>query len=157
MAKLTLAKRVDAPIEEVWASWNDFGDIYKFNPSLKHSRLLSDKNQPTGVGSERHCDLADNKNWIRERIVDHQPLRSITIDAYESSMPLKTMLAKFDFEKISAQRTRVRMTVEFQPKFGVIGSLMVPIMKRQFRGLLQALLDCNAAHVERGEVVPAAA
>lgn len=58
MARLTVARRIDAPIDEVWKSWEDFGNIYRFNPGLKHSYLLSDPDRPTGVGSERQCDLA---------------------------------------------------------------------------------------------------
>ena len=157
MAILTVAKNVDAPIGEVWESWADFGNIYRFNPNLKHSRLLSDASEPVGVGSTRHCDMADSKNWIRERIVDYRPHQSVKIDVYEGTLPLKSMLATFDFEKLSNDRTRVQMKVEFEPKMGIVGRLMVPLMKRQFRPMLQSLLDCNAAHVERGETVPVAA
>ena len=49
------------------------------------------------------------------------------------------------------------MKVDFEPKFGVLGKMMAPMMKRQFRPMLQSLLDCNAAHIERGETVAAAA
>ena len=70
---------------------------------------------------------------------------------------MKSMAASLTFEEVATDRTRVRMSVDFEPKFGVIGRLMVPLMRRQFRSMLQPLLDCNAAHVERGEVVPAAA
>jgi hypothetical protein len=54
MATLTVSKQVDASVQDVWATWEDFGNIYKFNPVLKHSHLLSDSSEPTGVGSERH-------------------------------------------------------------------------------------------------------
>ncbi len=67
------------------------------------------------------------------------------------------MVATFDFEEISARRTRVRMTVDFEPKHGVLGKLMVPLMKKQFGKLLGQLLDENAAYVERGELVRQAA
>ena len=157
MARLTLSKRIDAPIEEVWDSWADFGNIYRFNPTLRHSRLLTDATEPTGIGTTRHCDLADNKNWIRERIVDYRPQKLIKIDAYDGTMPLKSLVATFKFHEISKRQTGVQMSVEFEPKFGVVGKLMAPLMKRQFRGMLQSLLDCNAAHVERGEMVPTAA
>ena len=157
MATLTISKHVDAPVQDDWNSWDDFGNIYKFNPALKHSRLLSDEKVPTGVGSERHCDMADNKNWVRERVIDYRPMKSIKLDVYDGSLPLKSMVATFSFRKISEQETGVQMQVEFEPKFGALGKMMAPMMKRQFRPLLQSLLDCNAAHVERGEVVAAAA
>jgi ribosome-associated toxin RatA of RatAB toxin-antitoxin module len=157
MATVTVSKQVDASVQDVWATWEDFGNIYKFNPVLKHSHLLSDSSEPTGVGSERHCDMADSKNWVRERVIDYRPLKSIKIDVFDGSMPLKSMIATFSFRKINEQKTAVQMQVEFEPKFGVLGKMMTPMMNRQFRPMLQSLLDCNAAHVERGDVVAAAA
>jgi ribosome-associated toxin RatA of RatAB toxin-antitoxin module len=157
MAAVTVSKQVDASVQDVWKTWDDFGNIYKFNPNLKHSHLLSDVNEPMGVGSERQCDMADNKNWVRERVLDYQPLKSIKIDVFDSSMPLKSMIATFSFREINEQKTAVQMKVDFEPKFGALGKMMTPLMKRQFRPMLQSLLDCNAAHVERGESVAAAA
>ena len=157
MARLTVAKRIDAPIEAVWASWDDFGNIDRFNPHVRHSRLLSDAEKPTGVGSSRQCDLIDGRSWIRERVVGYRPQNRLKVEVYEGTMPIKSMRATVEFEKISDGRTRVRMTADFEPKFGVVGRLMLPLMKRRFRSLLQDLLDSNAAYVEHGEVVPAAA
>lgn len=156
MAKVTVFKKVDAGLADVWSTWDDFGNIYKFNPSLKNSYLLDSEVTSTGVGSERHCDFADDKNWVRERIVGYRPMSFIKIDVFDGSMPLNSMVATFNLRSVAENRTHVEMTVEFEPKFGVIGKLMTPMMKRQFRPLLQTLLDCNAAHVERGEVVAAA-
>lgn len=156
MAKVTVFKKVDAGLADVWSTWDDFGNIYKFNPSLKNSYLLDSEVMSTGVGSERHCDFADDKNWVRERIVGYRPMSFIKIDVFDGSMPLNSMVATFNLRSVAENRTHVEMTVEFEPKFGVIGKLMTPMMKRQFRPLLQTLLDCNAAHVEHGEVVAAA-
>ena len=157
MARVTVAKRIDAPVEAVWHSWEDFGNVYRFNPNLKHSRLLSGPAGAIGIGSERHCDLADGKNWIRERIVDVRPQKSLAVEVYDGTMPMKSMVATVTFEAIKGNRSRVRMSVDFEPKPGIVGRLMVPLMRRQFRAMLQAFLDCNAAHVEHGDVVPAAA
>ncbi len=157
MAKIIVSKRINAPIEAVWESWDDFANIYKFNPNLTQSYLLTDESEPTRVGTRRQCDLTDNKNWLREEVLEHRPNERMKIDIYDSSMPIKSMHATIDFEKISAHRTRVRFTSEFEPKMGLLGKLMTPLMKRQFRPMLQALLDGNAAYVERGQVVAQAA
>jgi len=42
MAEISLSKTVNAPAGQVWASWDDFGNIYKFNPGIAASKLLSD-------------------------------------------------------------------------------------------------------------------
>jgi ribosome-associated toxin RatA of RatAB toxin-antitoxin module len=157
MATVIVSKRVNAPVEAVWESWNDFAGIDKFHPLLKKSYLLTDESKPTRVGARRQCDLSDNKNWLREEIIDHQPNKLLKIDIYESSMPVKSMQATIEFEKISEERTRVRFSSEFQPGMGILGKLMVPMMKRQFAPMLQALLDGNAAYVERQQTVAEAA
>ena len=157
MAQVILSRRVNASMTEVWASWNDFGNIYKFNPNVSDSRLLTDESTPTRVGTRRQCDLTDNKNWIREEIIGHQPTQSLTIAVYESTVPVKSMIVKFEFEEISEHRTRVRLTADFEPKFGVLGQLMVPLMKKQFARMLGAMLDGNAAYIERDESLSAAA
>jgi uncharacterized membrane protein len=157
MAKVIVSKRVDASIAEVWASWDDYGNIDRFNPSITRSYLVTDDTQPTRVGSKRHCDLADGKNWLREEVIAYEPKQSLKIDIYDGSMPLNSAVATFEFESIAPERTRVRMTMEFEPKFGVLGRLMEPLMKRQFAPMLQAMLDGNAAYVERGVEVPRAA
>ena len=102
-------------------------------------------------------DLSDNKNWLREEIVEYQPEKKMKIDIYDSSMPVKSMQATIEFEKISEDRTRVRFISEFQPGMGILGKLMVPVMKRQFAPMLQAVLDGNAAYVERQQTVAEAA
>ncbi len=157
MARVIVSKRINAPVDEVWASWDDFANIYKFNPNLAKSYLLGDESEPTRVGLRRQCDLNDDKNWLREEIIEYRPNERLIIDIYDSSMPIKSMLATIEFEKISDSRTRVRFTSEFEPKLGLLGKLMLPFMRRQFTSMLQALLDANAEYVERGQVVAAAA
>ena len=157
MAQVILAKRVNAPLSRVWASWNDFGNIDRFNPNLVDSRLLTDESKPTRVGTRRQCDLIDNKNWIREEIINYQPMQSLTVAVYDGTVPVKSMIVKFEFEEISALRTRIRLTADFQPRFGVLGQLMASLMKKQFARMLGAMLDGNAAYVEAAEPLSAAA
>lgn len=157
MARVTVSKRIDATIDEVWKSWDDFGNIYKFNPSVTSSTLLNDEGKPTRVGTKRQCDLSDGKNWVREEIVGYDPGKSMKIDVYDGTLPLKSMVATIELEKITEYRTRVRFTADFEPKFGVVGKLMVPIMKRQFGALLQSLLDGNANQVVTARQIAVAA
>lgn len=157
MAKVIVSKRVNAPLQDVWNSWDDFGGIYKFNQSVTHSRLLNNDSVATRVGTRRQCDLSDGKNWVQEEIIDLQPNRSMKIDVYDGTLPLKSMVATVEVERISSERTRVRFTADFEPKFGLLGKLMVPLMKRQFRSMLQSLLDGNALYVEKNAEVALAA
>lgn len=155
MQTINVTKIINAPVEQVWESWDDFGNIYKFNPSITASRLLGEDS--TGIGAKRECELKDGKNWLREKIVDYVPLKRMRIDIYESSMPIKTMSATVTFRAITDAKTEVAFTAEFEPKMGFLGKLMAPLMKRQFRPMLASMLDGNADYVERGVLVPQAA
>lgn len=155
MQTIKVRKIVNAPVEAVWESWDDFGNIYKFNPGTTASRLLRDKS--TGIGARRECDLKDGKNWVREKIVDYVPLKEMRIEIYESSMPIKTMSATVALQAITDTKTEVVFTAEFEPKMGFLGKLMAPLMKRQFRPMLASMLDGNADYVENGVLVPRAA
>ncbi|MEM7056052.1 MAG: SRPBCC family protein [Pseudomonadota bacterium] len=156
MAKVAVTTTVKAPLEQVWASWDDFGNIYRFNPNLKGSYLLPGS-QPTGPGARRQCDLADGKNYIREKIIGYQDQKEMVIDIYEGTMPLKSAVAILSFRSTGSDQTVVTMEMDFKPKFGPIGALMVPMMKPKFRQMLQALLDANAAYVENGKTAGLAA
>lgn len=156
MAKVTVTRTVKAPLEQVWASWDDFGNIYRFNPNLKGSHLLQGS-QPTGAGARRQCDLADGKNYIRERIIGYRDQEEMVIDIYEGTMPLKSAVATLSFQPAGTGQTAVKMEMDFSPKFGPLGAVMVPLMKPKFRQMLQALLDANAAYVEQGKTVGMAA
>jgi len=155
MANVTVNRTIAAPVEQVWASWDDFGNIYKFNPNLNHSRLL-DSNLPTGIGAKRQCDINDGKNWIREEVMDYIPNRTLKIKIYEGTMPLKRAIATLTFQPITAHQTEVTMSMDFEPKLGLLGKIMVPMMKLKFKGMLNALLAGNDAFVTQGQLANAA-
>jgi hypothetical protein len=58
---------------------------------------------------------------------------------------------------IDRTRTEVEFAAEFEPKMGLPGKLMAPLMKRQFRPVLASMLDGSADYVENGILVPRAA
>ena len=146
MAKVNVAQVVEASAEEVWKSWDDFGNIDKFHPALAGSHLLGE--HATGVGATRQCDMKDGNNHIRERIVEYVPKARMVIDIYAGTMPLKHAVATLTLQPAGPNKTVVSMEMDFVPKFGLLGKLMTPIMKPQFRGLLKSLLEANATHVQ---------
>jgi hypothetical protein len=60
--------------------------------------LLETSPAPSGKGALRHCDVADGKNWLRERVLSVAPNKQIVIDIYESSIPLKSAVGTVDFK-----------------------------------------------------------
>lgn len=154
MAKVTVNRTINAPLEKVWESWDDFGDIYKFNPNLKNSYLLKGS-QSSGKGAKRQCDINDGKNWIREEVVDYVPRKRMKIHIYEGTMPLKVAIATLSFQQINNHQTKVTMDMDFEPKMGILGKLMIPIMKPKFKGMLDSLLAGNEAFVTQGRLANA--
>jgi hypothetical protein len=156
MAEVLIHQIVHALINEVWSSWDKFGDIYKFNPSLSGSFHL-DGTPATGIGAERECTMKDGKNYIRERIVEYVPERRMVIDIFDTSLPLKSARASFLLNPKGASHTEVIMKMEFEPSMGIFGKLMIPVMKPVFRRMLGKLLKGNSDYVEKGETVLAVA
>jgi ribosome-associated toxin RatA of RatAB toxin-antitoxin module len=154
MATVTVKQSVNAPRARVWAAWNEFGEIYRYNPGLKASYLINGS-KATGLGAERQCDMKDGKNYIRERIVGYIPEERLEIDVYEGSLPMKDTRAVVKFTATGDNRTQVAMTMTFTPKMGLLGKMMLPVMKPSVRNLLRGLLRANGAYVETGATVQA--
>ncbi len=154
MASVTVEKIVNAPLSELWASWDDFANISVFAPNIAASYLINDS-RDTGLGAERQCDLKDGKNYLRERITGYIPQERMEIDIYDLSMPLKNASAVFDFTALDANRSKVKMTMNFTPKMGIIGKMMLPVMKPQFAKLLSGMLAENKKLVEKSVMAAA--
>jgi hypothetical protein len=149
MAKVTIQTTINAPIKDVWSSWNAFGDIYKFNPNVDRSKLL-DNSKMTGLGAKRRCDLADGKSYVNEVITSYEPERFLAVDIYDGNIPLKKAEVSFLFEAISPSQTRIETTMEFLPKFGLLGAMMIPLMKGQLKKALRGMMTGNQNFVEKG-------
>ena len=151
MASVHVTRRIDAPIDQVFRTWGDeFASVYKFHPGLRSSRLLPDSPASAGEGATRQCNLADGKNWMRERIVGYRENEEIVVDIYESTMPLKSARGTFRFRAAGANATDVTFVMDFVPGMGPLGTLMLPMMKPQFRKQMASMLEGNAAYVESG-------
>lgn len=155
MAKVKVQKIINAPVSEVWKTWDDFGEISQFNPNVRASFLLHDSAE-TGKGAMRQCDFSDGKNHVRERIIGYEPGKRMVVDIYEGTVPLKRAVAEVSFQALGNSRTRVTMQMDFVPKMGLLGTMMIPMMKSQFRKAITELLRGNAAFVERGMMAHAA-
>jgi len=157
MAELTITGCVDAPLEQVWASWDDFGNIYRFNPTIASSKLLSEQGAATAVGTRRECEFNDGRNWVRERVTEYEPRRLLALELYEGSIPVSTLNARFEFASIEKDATEIRITASFEPKGGLLGKILVPLLRRQFRRVFGALLAENAVYVEKDLLLQQAA
>ncbi len=150
MANVTVSRTIDAPAEHVWALWDDFAHIDRFNPYVASSRLIN-QSDDTGLGAQRQCDLSDGKNWLRERIIGYTAGKQMVVDIYESSMPLKSSVATLTVKPLGPARSQLTFSMEFEPAMGVIGKLMAPMMKPMFAARIKKLVKASAARVEGGD------
>jgi len=155
MAKITASRTVDASIATVWNSWDDFGNIYKFNPNLKFSKIVGGTPE-RGLGSERQCDLKDGKNSVTEKIVGYEHHKHITIEVTGGSLPLKSAIATTKFQSLGQNKTEVTLEMDFVAKWGFLGFLLTPLMKLAFKVLLNNALKANDEYVTQGIVAVAA-
>lgn len=146
MATLSRERIVNASLADTWASWDDFPNIANFHPDVTKSFTIENA-AATGQGAQRKCEFGP-KDYILEKIIGYAPEKQIVIDLYDMSFPMKDATATFDFEVLGPTRTKVTMTVKFTPKMGLLGQLMLPMMKMKFGPTIQGLLDGNAAYVE---------
>ena len=149
--RIVVNQIVAAPIDDVWATWDDFGVVARFAPNLKNSFLV-DGSARSGLGAKRQCDMADGKNYLKEEIVEYVPKERLVIDVYDGSMPVESGRGAFDLEPVDSNKTKVTMTMDFEPKFGIAGKFMMGVMKPKFRSQLQSMLKGNAEYIEQGTI-----
>ncbi|SIT16471.1 Polyketide cyclase / dehydrase and lipid transport [Roseivivax lentus] len=146
---------IEAPVSKVWATWDNFGHIDKFNPNLKRSFLI-DKSASTGLGAQRQCDLADGKNHVKERIVEYVPERLMVVDIYDGTIPLKSATARIALVPLATGRTELTFSLSFVPKLGVLGRIIGPLMKWQIRKQIAQLVAANRRFIEARAIREAA-
>lgn len=153
MTKITREVWIDAPKDQVWEVLADFGNIYRFNPTVPNSHSTSE--QTSGLGATRHCDFGGSGSSIEERIIEWKEGESMTIDIYEGvkTPPFKTAGATLSVKE-NKGGTLVSGTMAYELKFGPVGGLMDSMMVRsQFEKAWTGVLAGLKSYVETGEQV----
>ena len=153
MAQFTVSRTLPQPPAEVWATLADFGGISRWAAGIESSPINPGAPE-RGLGAERYCTLYDG-NHLQERIVEFTDGESMTIDVFETSMPLKTSRFRFDVEAASAGTT-LSVTGAYDVKFGLVGKVMDSLvmkkmMGKNFAGLLASLEHHLATGEEIGQ------
>lgn len=148
MQTLTVARTLDAPRAAVWNVLADFGNVAAWNPNLAASHLLTEGQ--TGIGTTRHCQLKDGKNYIRERIALFEEQRAMQLDVVDGTMPFRRATIVVELEDHADAQTLVTFRMEFEPKGGPLGALAANVaMKPMLRRLFGRLFDGLQAHLNQ--------
>ncbi len=67
---------IDASVQKVWEVLADFGDVYRWAPSVTNSYSTSENNN--GLEASRHCDIA-GFGGIEEYITEWNEGRDFTL------------------------------------------------------------------------------
>ena len=150
MAKISLTKTVQVPVETAWRLLaQDFVNVYRFHPSVAKSYAVGNT-QPVGVGTERVCQLYDG-NEARERIIRFEENSKLGISIVESSLPLESMEILVTFQPRGSNQTEINLQADFQAR-GLM-KLMHPVMKSKFRKLLGGLMESMEHHAITGQLI----
>jgi uncharacterized protein YndB with AHSA1/START domain len=138
----SLTVSIDASPERVWEVLADFGNIYRWNPGVKHSQLTSDATSGSGVA--RHCSLP--VGGLDEVVTAWEPQRRMAIEVVGTGpTPVSAAEVTFHLEPDGPRRTTVRLDLGYTPRMGSVGRWLTPVVDAQLgkgmRGLLAGLKE----------------
>ena len=142
-----MTKRIDAAAEDVWAAFNDWGGIWRFQPWVVRSPLLSQKNE--GVGAKRRCEFVD-KTSIVETITRIEDGRAVHMSLSEAPKPMKGGTSVI---RISPRDKTTDVTVEMDIEIGMgpLGAIMGQLMmKPMMIKRVSLMLDSLEHHLKTG-------
>jgi uncharacterized membrane protein len=131
---------IDAPRETVWRRLADLGGIHEFHPGLRDSGLLGE--QPEGIGARRRCELRRGGH-LDEQVVEWKDGESLAlvITGGKGLPPLVRAGGRFTLRDAQAGGTIVSLTLEYQLRYGWLGSLMDRVLvRREFERTVPGIL-----------------
>ena len=135
---------MDAPVEAVWAVLDDFGDIQRWNPGVKASRLTS--SGPVAEGSTRHCDFSPF-GGVNERIDRHVPNERLTVDINETfKLPISGAVADFG---LASYHGGTLLTLHYSYTLNWLGRLTKGLTNRRLKEGISGLAESLRAESER--------
>jgi hypothetical protein len=124
---------INTSAERVWSVLGKFMHIDEFHPRVSKVDVLSEA--AAGVGASRRCHFKDGSSVV-ERVIDWQDGGSYSVELSEFSLPLKRAVATLGVESLGPERSRLKMGMEFQVKYGPVGWLMGQMMMKRMMGRL---------------------
>ena len=132
--------RVNAKAADIWAAFNDWGGVWRFQPWVVRSPLLSANNE--GVGASRRCEFVD-KTSIVETITKIDDGRRIEMRLSETPKPMKGGTAIITLQPRGSQTdvtVSMDVTLGLGPLNPIMGNLMMkPMMKTRIQKMLESL------------------
>jgi len=147
---------IAAPKEAAWAVLADYGNVHTYVRGILNAYLTTE--QASGVGMTRYCALPSMmmmKQYIVEEITAWDEGRSFTYIITDAAAPITDAWVAWSVEG-DDRRSKIRARVSYRPK-GVMGRLMLPMMRKQFPKQMNAALADLKQHLEAHVMAPAKA
>ncbi len=143
MHSITVKREMNENVEAVWKVLDDYGTVYKYNPGVESSEILSE--EKTGLGARRVCHFYDGSS-LKETIIKYVPNQGYSFMLSDFSLPLKRATTHFQLAPQQKDTCLLSVTIEFEPKFGPLGWLMAkllmrPMLTKALHGLTKGLDD----------------
>ncbi len=146
MLNLVASVCIEAPIEVVWAQLAKLEDIQLWSEHVVRARCVGEITQ--GIGAERVCDLAGNRN-IRERWIAWDEGQSFQYEG--SGIPLVELARNRWSVTAYGERTVLTSEAEVLFKGGVLGRLLEPLFGPLMRRVAPDTLAAFKYLVEHGQ------
>ena len=145
MATLKHEVKINAPMEKIWSILTDLEQVGNYNPLVTSVKYIS--SNKTGIGSSRECTFKP-KGGAKERVTAIEPMKSISMEMFESDWPLKYMKWTNTLDEQNGQTIMTTVT-DFKMKFGILGSVMEAlVMKPKFNKVLDELFESLKKYAE---------
>ena len=131
MTTITAQININASKSAVWQVLGDPGEIHRFHPLVKSSKMTT--NIRHGQGARRHCTLHP-MGEMEEIISDWKSEEQYTTELVSGRMlpPLEVMIGTVSLDS-DGQDTKVRFTLTYRLKYGILGRILnVLFIKPQF-------------------------
>jgi carbon monoxide dehydrogenase subunit G len=130
-----MKRYIQAPPQRVWEVLDDFGEIQRWSPGVKRSRLTSQL--PIAMGSTRHCDFTPLGS-AQERIEVYEPGVRMTVRLYDIvMMPLADATADFH---LSTRHGGTELTFRYAYELNRLGRLFDRALSGQLQKGLEGLV-----------------
>lgn len=122
-----LAREVSAPAERAWSVVSDVASYAQFARTLHRSEVVSGD----GVGLIRRCEQANGVCWL-ETCTRWEPGRAYAFEVDTTGpgypLPLRTMRGDFEVDRLSDERSLIRIRFAFTARGGIGTELLLALI-----------------------------
>lgn len=149
MPEFATTRRIHAPVDIVWEVLDDYGNIQRWSPGVRRSRVTSAG--PVGMGTTRF--VAFRIGGATERIDVYEPYRRMTVTLVETfKLPMASARADF---MLTAFDTDSEVTIHYSYTPNWVGRLLQRVLVRNLskgvNGIMTGLQrECERIAASRG-------